>query len=297
MGTGYILGGEQFLSKLSGNQRNNIYWTVVYLKDGVGMYLLGDSFRCLNEGDLIMIPPHVDFSFDSADLGDEYNVNISVSVLRFDKEWLNALLAVFPTLADTVLRVKELKNPFAVRGLKWMKISTLLDEMLSCRRELQPIRVIELLEYLSTDTDYVPLNDLQTCDPIDLSVKIDRINAEFDFIDKKLREFEKLESIYSVRTSVTNLFDLVQKKEKEVFDDIIKQFSVFFNDFDSTDIILESIDFKAIENEATSKSKETYVIEPERVITHTTDPDERIPAKYGTRTNEEQKLREWNIKK
>lgn len=127
----------------------------------------------------------------------------------------------------------------------------------------------------------------------DNMIKIDRINAEFDFIDKKLREFEKLESIYSVRTSVTNLFDLVQKKEKEVFDDIIKQFSVFFNDFDSTDIILESIDFKAIENEATSKSKETYVIEPERVITHTTDPDERIPAKYGTRTNEEQKLREF----
>ena len=127
----------------------------------------------------------------------------------------------------------------------------------------------------------------------DNMIKIDRINAEFDFIDKKLREFEKLESIDSVRTSVTNLFDLVQKKEKEVFDDIIKQFSGFFNDFDSTDIILESIDFKAIENEATSKSKETYVIEPERVITHTTDPDERIPAKYGTRINEEQKLREF----
>lgn len=177
MGTGYILGGEQFLSKLSGNQRNNIYWTVVYLKDGVGMYLLGDSFRCLNEGDLIMIPPHVDFSFDSADLGDEYNVNISVSVLRFDKEWLNALLAVFPTLADTVLRVKELKNPFAVRGLKWMKVSTLLDEMISCRSQLQPIKVIELLEQLSTASDCVFINDMQTSDPIDLAAKIERIDA------------------------------------------------------------------------------------------------------------------------
>ena len=124
-------------------------------------------------------------------------------------------------------------------------------------------------------------------------IKIDRINAEFDFIEKELRTFESLKSINSVRTSVTNLFDSVQKKEKEIFEDIIKQFSVFFKDFDSTDIILESIDFNAIENEATSKSKESYVIEPARVIKHTTRADERIPAKYGTRTNSETKLREF----
>lgn len=124
-------------------------------------------------------------------------------------------------------------------------------------------------------------------------IKIDRINAEFDFIEAELRAFEGLKSIDSVRTSVTNLFDSVQKKEKEVFDDIIKQFSGFFKDFDSTDIVLESIDFKAIESEAASKSKESYVIEPARVIKHTTSADERIPAKYGTRTNSETKLREF----
>lgn len=124
-------------------------------------------------------------------------------------------------------------------------------------------------------------------------IKIDRINAEFDFIETELRAFEQLSTIDRVRTAITNLFDSVQNKEKVVFDDIIKQFSVFFKDFDSTDIVLESIDFKAIESEASSKSKEKYVIEPEQVITHTSDPDERIPAKYGTRTNNETKLREF----
>ena len=127
----------------------------------------------------------------------------------------------------------------------------------------------------------------------DRLIKIDRINAEFDFIEKELLAFEGLRSIDSVRTAVTNLFDSVQKKEKDVFDDIIKQFSSFFKDSDSTDIVLGSIDFKAIENEATSKSKESYVIEPARVKKHTTKPDERIPAKYGTRTNPETKLREF----
>lgn len=124
-------------------------------------------------------------------------------------------------------------------------------------------------------------------------IKIDRINAEFDFIKKELLAFEGLKSIDSVRTAVTNLFDSVQKKEKEVFEDIIKQFSSFFKKFDSTDIVLESLDFKAIENEAASKSKESYVIEPARVIKHSTKADERIPAKYGTRTNSETKLREF----
>ena len=127
----------------------------------------------------------------------------------------------------------------------------------------------------------------------DNQIKIDRINAEFDFIETELRSFDGLKSIDSVRTSVTNLFDSVQRKEKEVFEDVIKQFSSIFRDFDSTDIVLDSIDFKAIENEATSKSKESYVIEPARVIKHISRADERIPAKYGTRTNSKTKLREF----
>lgn len=124
-------------------------------------------------------------------------------------------------------------------------------------------------------------------------IKIDRINAEFSFIEKELCAFEKLKSIDSIRTSVTNLFDSVQKKEKEIFEEIIKQFSGFFKNFDSTDIVLESIDFKAIENEAALKSKESYVIEPARVIKHASRDDERIPAKYGTKTNSDTKLREF----
>lgn len=127
----------------------------------------------------------------------------------------------------------------------------------------------------------------------DNDIKIDRINAEFDFIETQLLAFEQLNSIDRVRTAITNLFDSVQKKEKEVFEEIIDQFSDFFKGFDSNDIVLESLDFKAIENEATSKSKESYVIEPARVIKHTTKADERIPAKYGTRTNAETKLREF----
>ncbi|MBO7231047.1 MAG: dynamin family protein [Bacteroidaceae bacterium] len=124
-------------------------------------------------------------------------------------------------------------------------------------------------------------------------IKIDRINAEFDFIEKELRAFEGLKSIDRVRTSVTNLFDTVQKKEKEVFDDIIKQFSGFFKDFDSTDIVLESIDFYAIESAAGNFNKDKYIIEPARTETHWSGPDEYIPEKYDKDKIEEDKLRNF----
>lgn len=124
-------------------------------------------------------------------------------------------------------------------------------------------------------------------------IKIDRINAEFDFIEAELRAFEGLKSIDSVRTSVTNLFDSVQKKEKEVFEKIIKEFSDFFKDFDSNDIVLESIDFYAIESAAGNFDKDKYIIEPERTETHWSDPDKYIPAKYDQKKIEEEKIRNF----
>lgn len=124
-------------------------------------------------------------------------------------------------------------------------------------------------------------------------IKIDRINAEFDFIEAELRAFEGLKSIDSVRTSVTNLFDSVQKKEKEVFEKIIKEFSDFFKDFDSNDIVLESIDFYAIESAAGNFDKDKYIIEPARTETHWSDPNKFIPAKYDQKKIEEEKIRNF----
>ena len=75
MNTGYLLSNQEGLIKLSDNQKNNRSWTLVYIKRGVGMYLLDGSLRCLNEGDLILLPPRVSYSFSSEQLGDEYNIN------------------------------------------------------------------------------------------------------------------------------------------------------------------------------------------------------------------------------
>ena len=177
MASGYILGDGVLLNKLSVNQRNNVYWTVVYVKQGVGMYLLESSLLCLNEGDLIILPPGVQFCFSSKELGDEYNINLKAVVLRFDSAWLDSVLAAFPMFSDAVLKIKELRSPFTVWGPKWMKLSSLLnDALFSCEPSHQPVKVMEILQQLSTPDGYTMIKDLKECDMQTLAVRKEKID-------------------------------------------------------------------------------------------------------------------------
>lgn len=177
MNAGYLLSNQEGLIKLSDNQKNNRSWTLVYIKRGVGMYLLDGSLRCLNEGDLILLPPRVSYSFSSEQLGDEYNINLDATVLRFDNAWLDALVATFPVSGDMVLRIKEIRNPFAIEGPKWVKLSRLLDSILSCDRREQPAMIFAILSLISTQDDYMLIKSVNECDSQDIAerrAKIDR---------------------------------------------------------------------------------------------------------------------------
>lgn len=127
----------------------------------------------------------------------------------------------------------------------------------------------------------------------DEKIKSDEIALRFSFINDELLKFEHLETIELVRTALTNLFDLVQKKEHEEFENIINAFSAFFTEYDSKDIVLESIDFASLEKEAASKSLEDYIISHERTISKCCQADEVIPARWGTRVNEQKQLEEF----
>jgi AraC-like DNA-binding protein len=177
MASGYILGDGVLLTQLSGNKRTNTFWTIVYVKRGIGMYMLDSAFVCLNEGDIVILPPRVSFSFVAKDLGDEYNVKIDAVVLQFDSAWLDAVLAAFPAFSDVVLKVKELGSPLSVWGPKWIKLSALLDDALSCSSSLQPLKIIEVLYLLSTPYDYSLIRHVQECDAqttAERKAKIDR---------------------------------------------------------------------------------------------------------------------------
>ena len=163
MSTGYIIGNSEVLCKLSYNQRNNKFWTTVYVREGRGIYLLEDSLRPLNEGDLIIFPPKVAFSFASEDLGDEYNINLDVVVFCFDADWLNSVLAVFPTVAGMILKIREMKNPSAVTGPKWIKLTSLLNQIDACESAHLPVAIISILELLSDRGDEIGI--IEVCQP------------------------------------------------------------------------------------------------------------------------------------
>ncbi len=171
MASGYIVGNEELLNKLSVNQKNNRYWTLVYVRKGVGIYLLDGALRSLNEGDLIILPPRVGFSFVSDDLGDEYNINLLSSVLMFERSWLNSILNVFPDCSQTVLRIMELKRPLSVRGPKWIKISSLMSEMLSSGGTATAVAILRVLDLLSTDEDYMQIKEVHECDTQNIAEK------------------------------------------------------------------------------------------------------------------------------
>lgn len=218
MASGYILGDGVLLNELSVNQRNNIHWTLVYVKQGVGMYMLDSSLLCLNEGDLILLPPGIQFCFSSTELGDEYNVNLKAVVLRFDSAWLDSVLTAFPMFSDTVLRIKELRSPYSVWGPKWMKLSSLLDDALYASDvSHQPARIMEILLQLSTNEGYTPIKEQKEFDAPTLAVRKEKIDR---YIECNCYNRISLEDISSyVGMSRTYFCQFFKAHYKEGFSD------------------------------------------------------------------------------
>ena len=168
------MGQVDQLIQLAENQKSNKFWTLVYIRSGVGMCLIDGQLTCLNEGDILFFPPRVAYSFSSSDLGDEYNANISVVILRFDGVWLDSLLKTFQSLSSAVLALKEHHTPLMVVGPKWMKMSVLMSELCSTDPYNEVILVLDLIRYLSQDSDMIPLS-ASVPQPTDLSSRKEKI--------------------------------------------------------------------------------------------------------------------------
>lgn len=165
---GYILGGMELLTQTAETQKTNTYWTLLYIRRGIGMYLLDSNLRPINQGDVIVLPPKLAYSFCSVDLGDEYNINVDAVVLRFDNAWLTNLLSVFGSMNKVVLKLREMKDPCAVEGPKWMKLSALMSQLSTANPPRKAVLIIEILELISSPVDLIQI--LQSAPYIDLSI-------------------------------------------------------------------------------------------------------------------------------
>jgi AraC-like DNA-binding protein len=173
---GYVFGKTDLLLQCVGNKRLNRYYTIVYVREGAGLYSAGASLRTLNAGDILILPPWIEFSFRSEDLGDEYNVNLDAVVLRFDDMWLDKLLKAFPSLAPVVLKIKEMRKHFSVRGLKWMKLTSVFAELETGDILEHPSKILTILRLISTEDDMEVIRDYNDADPLTVAARIEKID-------------------------------------------------------------------------------------------------------------------------
>lgn len=206
--SGCVVGDMSLLTQNQENQTINKFWTLVYIRRGIGMYLLGSHLKGLNEGDLLFFPPRLEYSFSSADLGDEYNINVDASVLQFDDSWLEALLGVFHGMSDLVLRIKEMRSAMFVSGLKWMSVSTLMNDLTGCGLPSQPYKILKILELVSDGKDMLPLTDPV---PSDKSVS-DRLARIERYIDCNVYRKISLDEISKYAGMNRSYFSLFFKK-------------------------------------------------------------------------------------
>ena len=219
--TGCQFGGIQLLMENADNQRKSKVWTIIFIKEGIGMYMIGPSLRCLNQGDMMILPPTVNYGFDADSLGDEYNENITARVMSFSEGWLNDLIGIFPELSPTVLRIKEITNPMVIRGPKWMKISSLFEEYASSDPVTKPRRILDILFQISTPEDAYPIVIVNPEEELSTEKKVEMINR---YIDCNLCNKITLEDLASyVKMSRTYLCMFFKNHFREGFSDYVNR--------------------------------------------------------------------------
>ena len=174
--SGYWTGGFDILVRGKEKVHYNNVWTLVYAKEGAGMYVLDGRLTCLNCNDIILIPPKVSCSFAPADMGDEYNENVEIIALCFNQVWLDALLKTFIHYGDLVLRLKEMKSAVMMTGRKWMSVYNLMNTLAQSSDEAKPLVILQILAHISTNEDTLPIQSSKSPEVTDLVEKKTRID-------------------------------------------------------------------------------------------------------------------------
>ncbi len=174
--SGYWTGGFDILVRGKEKVHYNNVWTLVYAKEGAGMYVLDGRLTCLNCNDIILIPPKVSCSFAPADIGDEYNENVEIIALCFNQVWLDALLKTFIHYGDLVLRLKEMKSAVMMTGRKWMSVYNLMNTLAQSSDEAKPLVILQILAQISTNEDTLPIQSSKSPEVADLAEKKARID-------------------------------------------------------------------------------------------------------------------------
>lgn len=171
----YKVGNITLLLDSANNQKINASWLVLYVRKGTGMYSRGSRLYGLDEGDVFFFPPGSDLAFDLSSLGDEYNASVDATVIRFDEQWLDAFLLLFPDHSAIVLALKECRVPSKILGTKWLNLTRTMDKISSSDPHKRAAVLLDIFECLADPSDLCQI--AEAVSPVsDASEKVERID-------------------------------------------------------------------------------------------------------------------------
>lgn len=214
----------------------------------------GDKIRCLTYADSLLYTFLNDFDRSDIDLK-AYN-NFEKPDDWSDDEWDTIMTILYNAQRDLKKTGDAFNNDTMLRTIQtWAHFDSLKSDINQFAKNEKQKSLQELLnlikkDYLGfvtqlylekelIDGDLVKINEaIEGVDKertninslaklADKNIRIDKIKEQFQFFDEHLSEIDSCPSINTVKTEITELFDLVQSKEKSVFEDIQKQFAFF----------------------------------------------------------------------
>lgn len=235
----YKVGGIEILLNKAENQKLNTSWILLYVRSGCGMYNCSGRMKCLDEGELLLLPPGVQPAFDSDSLGDEYNASLDAAVVRFGERWLDVFLQLFPAHSDTVLALRERRYPSRITGTKWLKISGIMDSMNVSAPQRSPILLLEIFDLLSDPSDIHPIDYSPTTSLLqdDRKERVDRYlscNILKKFSLEEIAQYAGMNRTYFClffkKNYGVSLTDYVNKQRVEVACGMLRQGNIPVSD-------------------------------------------------------------------
>lgn len=131
----------------------HVRWELSCVLCGSGTRTIGNFTEPIEQGEIILIPPHIPhvWEFDSTATDDHGNIsNISVF---FEPQLISSMSELFPELAVSLEKIKSLTHPLSYFGDTNTRIFNLLISMRGLSPEQRLPKMIELLTVISDTSE------------------------------------------------------------------------------------------------------------------------------------------------
>lgn len=180
---------------------------LIHFERGRGTQFIGDSIRNFSSGDVVLIGsnlPHY-WSFDSSYLSPANQEAADVRVAHFNEDFWGMEFLNLPENTHIKLLLQQAKQGISVQGIARMRVSKLLEELITTEGTKRIVLLIEALTAIA-QTKHIQLLSSVGFNPHFHHVEKDRINNIYDFALQHFKRRIALEEVAEVSGMSGNAF-------------------------------------------------------------------------------------------